>query len=744
MKMSPPVMNDALMVNAIDENQRTQHETSQATHSRIRRCDRTSQLGGVLATLSLNDNVQQDSKSLQSPVGNKQLKHANPYKTPKVESSQREFAVPSQLDIFCAGGEEDPIMSPLETPSPLARSKSVYSTEHSIVSYSSNTPVSNQCSKDSNTAILNVKENAVDNSSSPDSSSSNSNGSSSSETVSEYTHDLIGVGLQSSTSDEDYTEVEKDDEDEHEESDGDETGSDLDDSCFVSEDFVPYGRRATKRNCSDTSSNDNDDDDDHPSFNTSYEREAKVSHDDSTCTEIVEAIVIADDDDDDDEDLHDFSCDVEVQVVDDETSFSCEKKDNHNDDNSDLNGDEKFSLEGNKETLSKRSFSDFMELHKSQSMATATGSSNKIMIRKGKWTLGSRIGQGSFGVVHVGMNNNTGNLIAIKSMNIPTLSSSSSDNRSCSVLLEDLRREINLMKSFNHPNIVRYLGCEFDEAKQVLHIFQEWVSGGSVTSLLSKFGPFPMPVIRTYLHQVLLGLKYLHEHNILHRDVKGGNILVNNDGIVKLADFGASKSFHVDQDGALLDVEDAMSQMTMRGTPYFMAPEVFEENYGRKADIWSFGCVAYQMLTSNPPWRGLGIQSPMKLFLYISKHPGPPPVDCDKNDIGSSISESLSNLLEQCFERDPTNRPSAQSLLEHPFFTLVDPHDSIFWDDEESIRGGSVLEHQSKADATSPLSPFSPLRLADWKRSKVGKSYEPIKENPDWPSWAKADHGSNV
>jgi Serine/threonine protein kinase len=746
-----PIPNETIIINDV-ENQRTQREASQLTSSRIRRCDRTSQLGGVLATLSLNENKQPDNiQDLTSPVGVK-LKHANPYKTPIVESSHREFAVPSQLDILCKG-EEDPMMSPLETPSPLAKSKSVYSTDHSIVSYSSNTPISNH-SKESNTARITVKDNTPEHSSSPDGSSESKSGTytSSSETLSEYTNDLIGVGLHSSTtSDEDYNEEDEEDEGSDEESGSDEGDSDLNDSCFVSEEFVPYGR-SIKTDGSDASSC-NDEDEDQKGSNTSYDQVANVAHDVSFSTDIVEAVVI----DHDDEGLHDSSCNVEVEIINDnddndDDGSTGEKADNENgqDDASDLNSDEKLSSQDSKESFSKRSFSDFMDMHRSQLMTSTTGSSNKAMIRKGKWNLGSRIGQGSFGVVHVGMNTITGNLIAVKSMNIPT---SSSDDRSCNALLEDLRREIDLMKSFNHPNIVRYLGCEFDEAKQVLHIFQEWVSGGSVTSLLSKFGPFPIPVIRSYLQQVLIGLKYLHEHNILHRDIKGGNILVNNDGVVKLADFGASKSFHVDHDGVMLDVEDAMSQMTMRGTPYFMAPEVFEENYGRKADIWSFGCVAYQMLTSNPPWRGLGFQSPMKLFLYISKNPGPPPMhgaksttdrDDDTNHNESWISNSLSNLLEQCFERDPSNRPSTQSLLEHPFFTQIELNESILWEEEESIPPvDSVVNNDQQkktATTTSPLSPFSPLRLADWKRSRVGNSYEAIKENPEWPSWARREN----
>ena len=98
------------------------------------------------------------------------------------------------------------------------------------------------------------------------------------------------------------------------------------------------------------------------------------------------------------------------------------------------------------------------------------------------------------------------------------------------------------MRKLDHPNIVPYLGSEVNIREGILYIFQEWVPGGSVTSLLERFGPFATGMIRMYIKQVLEGLKYLHHHQIIHRDIKGGNILVDPKGpLVKLADFGASK-----------------------------------------------------------------------------------------------------------------------------------------------------------------------------------------------------------
>ncbi len=189
-----------------------------------------------------------------------------------------------------------------------------------------------------------------------------------------------------------------------------------------------------------------------------------------------------------------------------------------------------------------------------QTSSTSMGS--RKMVRRGKWTLGTRIGEGSFGIVHVGMNNLTGKLMAVKIMKIPSKSSHET--------LEGLRREINLMKSFEHPNIVRYIGCEIDKKRGVIHVFQDWIPGGSVTSLLKKFGPFPTPVVRCYMYQVLTGLNYLHSNRIIHRDIKGGNILVNDEGIVKLADFGASKRLRITENVSMMDADNFVESMGMR------------------------------------------------------------------------------------------------------------------------------------------------------------------------------------
>lgn len=356
-------------------------------------------------------------------------------------------------------------------------------------------------------------------------------------------------------------------------------------------------------------------------------------------------------------------------------------------------------------------------------------------IKPGKWGTGSKIGVGSFGVVRVGMNKKTGTLMAVKSITVSK------------AVMKDIQTEIDLLKSLDHIHIVRYLGAETDGTH--LHIFQEWVPGGSVTSLLHKFGPFSMQVVRAYLFQILSGLTYLHQNHILHRDIKGGNVLVSDSGIVKLADFGSSKRL-------ALQHQDAMENLTMRGTPYFMAPEVFEEKYGSKADIWSVGCVAFQMLTGSPPWKGMGFSNPMTLFIHIKDTEGLPSYDWpNTNDVEIT---RFKTMLEKCFYRDPSKRPTAKALSSDPFFTASEQSSSedqsrgLFSPGGESVSTwGSAKSPRPTPTRSSPhvtfgkasfLSPPLPTRIHQGAlRHEVISPLAPSPIVPvdasEWPSWAR-------
>ena len=177
-----------------------------------------------------------------------------------------------------------------------------------------------------------------------------------------------------------------------------------------------------------------------------------------------------------------------------------------------------------------------------------------------QWKRGDIIGSGAFGSVHVALNVDTGELIAVKS--VPVFPSSDEEHAK---RMSDLQTEIGLMGKLNHPNIVCYLGASSD--KQNFNILMEFVPGGSIASMLKNFGHFEEVVVSRYTHQILDGLLYLHSYRIDHRDIKGANILIDSTGVIKLADFGASKQ--------VADlVYRGNGHVSLRGTPFWMAPEV--------------------------------------------------------------------------------------------------------------------------------------------------------------------------
>nr|GEU51728.1 mitogen-activated protein kinase kinase kinase NPK1-like [Tanacetum cinerariifolium] len=260
---------------------------------------------------------------------------------------------------------------------------------------------------------------------------------------------------------------------------------------------------------------------------------------------------------------------------------------------------------------------------------------------------GELIGCGAFGHVYMGMNLDTGELLAVKQVSIAAANTASKEK--AQVHIRELEEEVKLLKNLSHSNIVRYLGTVREE--ETLNILLEFVPGGSISSLLGKFGPFPEAVIRMYTKQILLGLDYLHKNGIMHRDIKGANILVDNKGCIKLADFGASKQ--------VVELANGSGAKSMKGTPYWMAPEVIlQTGHSFSADIWSVGCTVIEMATGKPPW-SQQYQEVAALF-YIGTTKSHPPIP-------DHLSPEAHDLLLKCLHKEPELRPSASDLLQHPF-----------------------------------------------------------------------------
>eukprot|EP00727_Mastigamoeba_balamuthi_P008712 m51a1_g4463 putative protein serine threonine kinase (1324) ;mRNA; r:198200-204112 len=270
------------------------------------------------------------------------------------------------------------------------------------------------------------------------------------------------------------------------------------------------------------------------------------------------------------------------------------------------------------------------------------------------WVRADKIGQGGFGTVYQGLNKETGDIFAVKQVELDE----SGDERARR-LLEQYDAEIQLMKNLDHPNIVQSLGAEIRGS--TLNIFMEYVGGGSLSLLLKKFGPFGESVIRVYTRQILQGLHYLHSNNILHRDVKCANILldtaIGSKSNVKLTDFGCSRK-----------LADSLGNAphSVKGTPYFMAPEVLmAQKYGSAADIWSLGCTVIEMATARPPMSSVFPEAHAAMFHIIQ--PG------NSITIPAHLSPQLQSLISSCLEKDPSLRPTALQLLNHPFFNTATP-----------------------------------------------------------------------
>ncbi|KAF4615438.1 hypothetical protein D9613_003091 [Agrocybe pediades] len=280
---------------------------------------------------------------------------------------------------------------------------------------------------------------------------------------------------------------------------------------------------------------------------------------------------------------------------------------------------------------------------------------NVINARKAnKWIKGALIGAGSFGKVYLGMDASSGLLMAVKQVELPTGSAPNQERKKS--MLNALEREIELLKNLQHENIVQYLYSSIDD--EYLNIFLEYVPGGSVTALLRNYGAFEEPLVKNFVRQILQGLDYLHERDIIHRDIKGANILVDNKGGIKISDFGISKKV----DDNLL-TGNRINRPSLQGSVFWMAPEVVKQTgHTRKADIWSVGCLVVEMLTGEHPWAQL---TQMQAIFKIGSMARP--------TIPSDISAEAQDFLKKTFEINHEARPSAIELLQHPWIAVQNP-----------------------------------------------------------------------
>ena len=310
-----------------------------------------------------------------------------------------------------------------------------------------------------------------------------------------------------------------------------------------------------------------------------------------------------------------------------------------------------------------------------------------------KFLIGEELGFGAFSKVYKGVDLKNGDFVAIKQISLEGLPEDDKDN---------MVQEIDLLRNLKHKNIVKYLGSY--RTKSHLYIILEYAENGSLSQIIkpNKFGAFPESLAAIYMKQTLEGLSYLHEQNVIHRDVKGANILTTKEGTVKLADFGVATL------STQREVTHSRADFTnpVVGTPYWMAPEVIEmSGVTFASDIWSVGATAIELLTGEPPYFDM---MPMSALFHIVQDEYPPTPE--------GISPAMQDFLMKCFQKDAKKRPSARDLLKHDWFKR---HNANF--DLKDMNDTSPFAFSSMNESNDDdLMYFSDSEFLSMKESTIG------------------------
>ncbi|XP_040986745.1 serine/threonine-protein kinase BLUS1-like isoform X2 [Juglans microcarpa x Juglans regia] len=284
-------------------------------------------------------------------------------------------------------------------------------------------------------------------------------------------------------------------------------------------------------------------------------------------------------------------------------------------------------------------------------MGKTGGNQRTYSTNPGDYKLLEEVGYGATATVYRAIYLPLNEVVAVKCLDLDR----------CNSNLDDIRREAQTMSLIDHQNVVRAY-CSF-VVEQNLWVVMPFMAEGSCLHLMKIAYPdgFEEAAIGSILKETLKALEYLHRQGHIHRDVKAGNILLDDNGVVKLADFGVS--------ACMFDTGDRRrSRNTFVGTPCWMAPEVLQpgSGYNSKADIWSFGITALELAHGHAPFSKY---PPMKVLLMTIQN-APPGLDYDRD---KRFSKSFKEMVAMCLVKDQTKRPTADKLLKHSFFKNVKP-----------------------------------------------------------------------
>uniref|UniRef100_A0A8C7VBB2 Mitogen-activated protein kinase kinase kinase kinase n=1 Tax=Oncorhynchus mykiss TaxID=8022 RepID=A0A8C7VBB2_ONCMY len=313
-----------------------------------------------------------------------------------------------------------------------------------------------------------------------------------------------------------------------------------------------------------------------------------------------------------------------------------------------------------------------------------------------------RIGSGTYGDVYKARNVNTGELAAIKVIKLEPGED-----------FEVVQQEIIMMKDCKHSNIVAYFGSYLRRDK--LWISMEYCGGGSLQDIYHVTGPLSESQIAYMSRETLQGLYYLHNKGKMHRDIKGANILLTDNGYVKLADFGVSAQI----------TATLAKRKSFIGTPYWMAPEVAaverKGGYNQLCDIWAVGITAIELAELQPPMFDL---HPMRALFLMTKSNFQPPKLKDKVKWGNNFH----HFVKLSLTKNPKKRPTAEKLLQHPFVSQPLSRTLAIELLDKSNNPDHTTYNDFDDDDPEPESPVSvPHRIRSTSRStREGKTLSEI------------------
>ncbi|KAI3820514.1 hypothetical protein L1987_08062 [Smallanthus sonchifolius] len=316
-----------------------------------------------------------------------------------------------------------------------------------------------------------------------------------------------------------------------------------------------------------------------------------------------------------------------------------------------------------------------------------------------EWTRGPVIGRGSSATVYLATTA-AGDPFAVKSRELSTSVS--------------LQKEQQILSQLNSPNIISYKGYDisYNNNTPMYNLHMEYAPGGTISDTIKKHGgSLDESLIRSYTHQILLGLDHLHSNNLVHCDIKCQNILVGENG-VKIGDLGCAR---------LVENRGGATGTAFSGTPVFMAPEVVRgEEQGFAADVWALGCVVIEMATGCNPWPE--VDDPIS-GLYRIGYSG------DVPELPGWLSPEGKDFLAVCLRRDAGERYAVKELLRHPFVVKV----------EEFAKNSptSVLNQDFWGSLEVPESSPATMHIVDFSgESPFERMRQLVKDSPSClPNW---------